>query len=82
MLNNTIKKTLLTIARFYDRRMVGDVGPLGFRRSTDLKKLVTCLDELVRHQILIPRETLFLDMGCAWEGQRPSQLPRQGICGH
>jgi len=65
MLNNDIKKSLLTVARFYDQRIVGDVGPLGFRRSTDLKKLVTCLDELIRHHILIPRETQFLDMGCA-----------------
>ncbi|MCP4666645.1 MAG: hypothetical protein GY849_09775, partial [Deltaproteobacteria bacterium] len=60
-----LKKTLARIARFYDQRKVGDVGPLGFRRSTDLKRLLACLDRLLDEGIVKPRETLFLDLGCA-----------------
>ena len=64
-LNEDIRNTLSAVARFYDRRKVGDVGALGFRRSTDLSKLVACLDTLIEKQVLIPGESLFLDMGCA-----------------
>ena len=65
MLDENIRHTLKMVARFYDRRMVGDGGPLGFRRSTDLAKLVACLDRLLDETILVPQKTLFLDMGCA-----------------
>jgi len=57
--------TLTRIARFYDRRKVGDVGPLGFRRSTDLGVLTTCADRLIAEGIIVPGETRFLDLGCA-----------------
>lgn len=53
------------MAHFYDQRKVGDVGFKGFRRSSDLSKLLACLDELISHNILIPQKSLFLDMGCA-----------------
>ncbi len=65
MLDEEIRKTLLTVARFYDMRKVGDGGPLGFRRSSDLIKLVACLDRLIDQGIFVPGESLFLDMGCA-----------------
>jgi len=65
MLDDRYRNTLLKTARFYDQRKVGHVGALGFRRSTDLARLVSCFDELISREILIPHETLFLDMGCA-----------------
>ena len=64
-LNGLLEKTLSEVARFYDRRKVGEVGSLGFRRSTDLTKLQACLDPLTAKGILVPGESVFLDMGCA-----------------
>lgn len=64
-LNEQLKKTLLRVAKFYDQRKVGDVGPLGFRRSTDMMTMFACLDRLLDEKIIIPNETMFLDMGCA-----------------
>jgi hypothetical protein len=64
-MDERVKKTLYEVARFYDQRKVGDVGPLGFRRSTDLAILVTCLDLLLDEKIIVPDKTLFLDLGCA-----------------
>jgi hypothetical protein len=58
-------ETLLRIARFYDQRKVGDVGFLGFRRSSDLTRLVACLSTIVREGLLVPGSSSFLDMGCA-----------------
>ena len=60
-----LKKSLAEIAGFYDRRKVGAVGPLGFRRSTDLMTLLACADRLISEEIIKPDETAFLDLGCA-----------------
>lgn len=60
-----LRETLEVVARFCDDRQVGDVGSLGFRRSTELGKLLPCLETLVSGRILVPGETRFLDMGCA-----------------
>jgi SAM-dependent methyltransferase len=60
-----IRKTLDEVARFYDRKKVGDVGPLGFRRSTDLARLVCCLEKMMEQGLLIPGQSRFLDLGCA-----------------
>ena len=65
MIEEIVKGTLLTVARFYDRRKVGDVGSLGFRRSSDLAKLVACLDWMVERRVLVPQSSCFLDLGCA-----------------
>ena len=65
MLNRGMRNILQAVAGFYDQRKVGDVGFLGFRRSTDLTRLVACLDRLIDQEILIPGKSLFLDMGCA-----------------
>ena len=64
-MNEYLKKTLARVARFYDHRKVGDLGPLGFRRSTGLMKLLACLDRLLDEGIIKPQKTIFLDMGCA-----------------
>jgi len=60
-----IRKTLDEVASFYDRRKVGEVGFLGFRRSTDLAKLTNCLDEMMEQGLLISGQSRFLDLGCA-----------------
>jgi hypothetical protein len=64
-MDQVTKSTLVEVARFYDRRKVGDVGSLGFRRSSDLAKLVACLDWMVERRVLVPQSSSFLDLGCA-----------------
>lgn len=60
-----LKQTLIKISDFYDKKKVGDIGPLGFRRSTDTSRLLACLEKLTDLDILLPGKSLFLDMGCA-----------------
>jgi len=60
-----LKNSLAKVADFYDQRKVGDIGALGFRRSTDLMKLIPCLNYLIDHKLLHPQESIFLDLGCA-----------------
>jgi len=60
-----IRNCLAKVAEFYDQRKVGDSGPLGFRRSTDLTTLLACMDRLIKEQVIVPGETAFLDLGCA-----------------
>jgi hypothetical protein len=57
--------SLMAVSKFYDERKVGHVGPLGFRRSTDLSKLTTCIPFLIENGLLISGESLFMDLGCA-----------------
>jgi hypothetical protein len=61
----TVERTLLQVAEFYDLRKVGDVGHLGFRRSSDLSKVLSCLKTMIGQGLFVPAEALFLDMGCA-----------------
>jgi hypothetical protein len=65
MLEPELQVTLNRVASFYDARKVGDVGNLGFRRSTHLGALLSSLDVLFREQALVPGRTRFLDLGCA-----------------
>ena len=60
-----LQDTLEAVARFCDERQVGDVGALGFRRSSELGRLLPCLETLISEGILVPGTTRFLDMGCA-----------------
>ncbi len=53
------------MAEFFDARQVGDVGPLGFRRSTNLKTLLACTKRLIAEKIIRPGRSAFLDLGCA-----------------
>jgi len=64
-MDQRLKKSLAKVAEFYDRRKVGAVGPLGFRRSTDLMTLLACADSLIGEEIIKLDETAFLDLGCA-----------------
>jgi SAM-dependent methyltransferase len=65
MLDARLLETLNRVAAFYDGRKVGEVGHLGFRRSTHLGALMGSLDLLLHEKVLVPGETRFLDMGCA-----------------
>ena len=58
---NSLKK----IAEFFDARQVGNVGPLGFRRSTNLTTLLACVERLIVEKIIMPGRSTFLDLGCA-----------------
>lgn len=60
-----LNRTLQSVTDFYDQRKVGHIGSLGFRRSSDLARVKACVDELMARSLLVPQETLFLDMGCA-----------------
>lgn len=59
------EKSLQKVASFYDQKKVGDVGPLGFRRSTDLSRMKAGLNVLIDRKVLVPKRSVFLDMGCA-----------------
>ena len=59
-----IKTGMVKAAQFFDSRKVGHVGPLGFRRSTDLSRLLSGLENLIARNILRPFEFNFFDMGC------------------
>ncbi|MFH1952471.1 MAG: hypothetical protein ABIL06_12735 [Pseudomonadota bacterium] len=45
-MDDKTRKALSCVALFYDQRKVGDVGFLGFRRSSDLSRLVSCIHTL------------------------------------
>lgn len=64
-LDMALEQTLLQVAGFYDHRKVGDVGHLGFRRSSDLSKVLSCLKTMIPHGLLVPNAFQFLDLGCA-----------------
>ena len=59
-----IKPGMIRAAQFFDSRKVGHVGPLGFRRSTDLSRLLSGLEEIIEKKLLKPFEFNFFDMGC------------------
>ena len=61
---NVYKKSMDKISEFFDDRKVGSVGPLGFRRSSDLKRLLAAIEELYKNKILGQPGFNFLDMGC------------------
>jgi SAM-dependent methyltransferase len=63
-LDEQLKETLIKVAEFYDHRKVGDIGPLGFRRSTDLMTIFNCLGRMLDQRIIKPDETMFMDLGC------------------
>ena len=59
-----IKPSMIKAAQFFDSRKVGHVGPLGFRRSTDLSRLLSGMEEVIEKNLLEPFEFNFFDMGC------------------
>jgi len=64
-MDESTKNSLKTLARFFDARQVGDVGPLGFRRSTNLCNLLACAERLMAENIISPGRNTFMDLGCA-----------------
>lgn len=65
MTDSSLKRTISSIADYYNGRKVGYVGHEGYRKSTDLAKFGKCIDELVTHGYIEPQRTTFLDLGCA-----------------
>lgn len=59
-----LQEALKEAALFFDARQVGDIGALGFRRTTEISRILPCLDPLIRQGLLTPGKTRFLDMGC------------------
>ncbi len=64
-MKEVLQKTLQSVADFYDRIKVGASGALGFRRSTDLSRLLPCLVRMKDQNLLFPGKTCFLDLGAA-----------------
>ena len=64
-MDDGIKNSLIKLSQFFDARQVGDVGPLGFRRSTNLTTLLACAERLIAENIIMPGRSAFLDLGCA-----------------
>ena len=62
---NKLEITLQAVSDFYDRRKVGHIGSMGFRRSSDLGRVKGAMDHLMDRSLLIPQKSTFLDMGCA-----------------
>jgi SAM-dependent methyltransferase len=60
----TFRRELHAVADFYDQHLVGDLGPLGFRRTTELGRLLPCLPALVAAGILHLGRSRFFDLGC------------------
>ena len=64
MIFDDYKKSMIKISGFFDTRKVGHVGPLGFRRSSDLERLLAGIEDLQKINILGKSGLKFLDMGC------------------
>lgn len=64
-MDKATRNSLRKLAAFFDARQVGNVGPLGFRRSTNLSTLLACTERLIGEQIIMPGRSAFLDLGCA-----------------
>ena len=64
-LDRILEETLQQVVEFYDRRKVGEAGHLGFRRSSDLSKVLACLKTMMEQGHFEPGINHFLDMGCA-----------------
>ena len=63
-MGESFQRELEAVAEFYDQRLVGDVGPLGFRRTSALGKVLACLPELIAAEMLDYGRSRFLDLGC------------------
>ncbi|SFM72798.1 hypothetical protein [Thermodesulforhabdus norvegica] len=56
-------KTLQRLAEFLDARKVGHVGNSGYRKTSDMAVLLKILERLIDKGIVVPKKTVFLDMG-------------------
>ncbi len=65
MESNRLKDSLSLIADFYDSCKYGCEGFEGYRKSTDLRKFIVCVEELRSLGFIDPEKTIFADLGCA-----------------
>jgi len=63
--SHRLRVTSICIARHYDGQKYGREGVEGYRKSTDLMKLVEVVEELARLKVVNHATTVFLDLGCA-----------------
>ncbi len=56
---------LRQVAAFYDRKKIGATGGLGFRKSTDLSRLLAAMEFMIEDGLFYPGRVRFLDLGCA-----------------
>jgi SAM-dependent methyltransferase len=64
MISNPTKAAMLKAADFFDSKKVGNIGPLGFRRSSDLKRVLSGIEKLKPYNTPGLSGLNFLDMGC------------------
>lgn len=62
---NHLRPTLQSIVEFYNGHKFGYEGNEGYRKSTDLCKLVECIQELRARGFVKRKHTIFADLGCA-----------------
>lgn len=60
-----MKETLLSIAQFFDSVKYGYCGHEGYRKSTDLFKLIAVAEDLRAQGLVDAASTCFIDLGCA-----------------
>jgi hypothetical protein len=65
VIDDRLSRTLALIGSFYDACKVGYQGNEGYRKSTDLRKFVECIRELLSEGLVDPKRTVFTDLGCA-----------------
>ncbi|MCE5241567.1 MAG: hypothetical protein ABFD98_07285 [Syntrophobacteraceae bacterium] len=65
MNNECMGRALSLVADYYDTCKYGCEGNEGYRKSTDLGKLASCLGELAAAGIVDRERTVFADLGCA-----------------
>lgn len=65
MITERLNQTMTLIADFFDGCRYGYEGVEGYRKSTDLFKLVRGLEELEALGLLDSRHSVFADLGCA-----------------
>jgi hypothetical protein len=63
--DHRLPQTVSCIAEYYNGCKVGYAGHEGYRKSTDLAKLSSCIDQLLAQGFIGPDATTFLDLGCA-----------------
>ena len=65
MITDRQHETMALIAAYFDGCRFGYEGFEGYRKSTDLYKLLSCIQELEASGLINPERTVFADLGCA-----------------
>lgn len=52
------------VAAYFDGRKAGCFGSAGYRKTTDLSRLRSCMEDLIGSGTLAPGDFVFTDLGC------------------